>query len=56
MKIKETRHLPGAGFGGPSRTETRVRELAEGETKPPDAEEVPDNTPVADWQELEVNG
>ena len=55
MKIKETRErLPG-GFGNSHRMgmvirEVRVRALAPGETRPPEAAEVADETPEHDWQ------
>lgn len=49
MKVKETRHVPGGGFGGYT-LETRVRKLAKDETPPADAEVVDDATPETDWQ------
>lgn len=47
-KIKETRFNTD-GAAGP-RTQTRVRELAEGEEKPENATEVEAETPTHDWK------
>lgn len=53
MKIRETKTntLPPQGVSGyqPVETWERVRELADGETLPAGAEEVPKTTPVTDW-------
>lgn len=52
MRIKETRTSTPRGFGGDVGspvTETRVRDLAEGETMPEGAVEAPDKTPTSEW-------
>jgi hypothetical protein len=56
MKIKEIKTTKVSGFGGmlgPEITQSRVRELAEGEPLPAGAVEVDDDTPATDWKEEE---
>lgn len=48
MKIRETQTVEG-GMGG-THVEFRIRELKKGEEKPEQATEMPDETPVCDWQ------
>lgn len=52
MTIEETRYPDGVGFGGHGRKETRVRLLADGESMPAHAVEVPEDTPAHDWEEV----